>query len=108
MNTIAYADEWAAEARAEGKDYNAVRLQIQGRAMKDHPIVLGMVTHVNYDAKSDRYIAKFGPGSTARVSVPVAEFLLLHAEGGGQKPVVYAHMHAGVIDSVLLLFLTRG
>ena len=108
MNTIAYADEWAAEAREAGKDYNEVRREIQDRALEEHPILLGIVTHVNYDAKSDRYIIKNGTGSTVRVSIAVAEFLLTQNELGGMKPTVYARMKAGTIDSVLLLYLTRG
>lgn len=108
-NVIAYADDWAAEARAAGEDYKQVRATVQDRATAEHPIYLGMVTGVTYDSKTDRYIAKWDV-SSAKVSNDVAEFMLreIYSAKRTARPTVYVHMTDGVIDGALLLFLSRS
>lgn len=108
-NKIVYADEMAAEARATGMNYNEVRAKLQADAIAEHPIYLGIVDAVNYIDKSDRYVAKFDK-SSARLSTSAAEFLLQHALGSSRttmRPTVNAHSENGIIDAVLLTFLSR-
>lgn len=106
-NELAYADEWADDARAAGADYNVARGIVQARATLNHPVYLGIVTAVVYDSKTDRYIVKFSEGSSAKATNDAAEFLLTHSFSIGMRPTVYAHMQDGAIDGVLLLFLSR-
>lgn len=112
-NTVAYADEWAQEARNAGKDYALVRGEIQTRSTEHTPMYLGVCTGVTYDSKNDRYTAKFGRStpsgfSTVKVTDEVAQFLLTHQRNGSNAvPTVYAHMTKGTIDLVLLMFLSR-
>jgi hypothetical protein len=110
MNTIAYASEWADEARAAGGDYNTVRASIQDRATKDHPTYLGIVTKIVYNDKTDRYIVHHGDGDTSKATMAAALFLKQENAHPSRtmRPTVYAHFDAeGSIDSVLLLFLSR-
>jgi len=105
---IAYADEWAADARALGLDYNAVRAQLERNANADTPIYLGICNAVVYSDKTDRYSARFDK-NVLRVTNEVAKFLLTNRAipSFGPAPTVNAHMTDGVIDAVLLLFLSR-
>lgn len=111
MNTIAYASEWLDEARSRS-DYANARVEIQARATAETPMYLGTITSVTYSDKSDRYTAKFGGGSSVKVSNDVAEYLLTHANLGGATsgplPTVYAKMDNGWIVRVLLLFVSRS
>ena len=112
VGTKAYADEWAQSARIQGMHYDQVRALIQERATQGHPMYLGIVSSVNYLEKTDRYVIKFGSGpSTAKITNEAAQFLLCEAWPHGEqvaRPTVYAHMTDGVIDSVLLLFVSRS
>jgi hypothetical protein len=109
-NTIAYANEWADEARKGGASYDEARAAIQQRALADHPVYLGIVNGVNYDSKNDRYVVKFGT-SSAKATNDAAAFLIQHAVSKGAigqaLPTVYAHITEGAIDAVLLLFIYR-
>jgi hypothetical protein len=108
-HVLAYADEWADEARrTESADYAAAVAAVQARARANHPTYFGIITAVVYNDKSDRYIVKFGEGSSVKAMDEAAEFLLTHAFGHGMRPTVYGHMASGVLDGVLLLFLSRG
>lgn len=117
MNAIAYADEWAEEARTAARaaassdgaswDYNAVRAAIQARIAADYPMYLGIVTSVTYNEKVNRYVIKFDT-SSARITNDVAAYLLTEGNRASMKPTVYAHMADGVIDAVLLLYLSRS
>lgn len=110
---IAYANEWADEARAAGGDYAAVRAEIQRRATADTPMYLGTVTSINCDTKTDRYVAKVANGhttSTVKLTNETAAFILTNGMPNAYRtmlPSVYARMTDGVIDDVLLLFLSR-
>jgi hypothetical protein len=118
-NIVAYATDWANEARATGADYKAAYAAVQQykaayaavqqRARAEHPVYLGTVTAVTYNDKTDRYVVKFGEGSTAKATNDVAEFLLTHALGSthSARPTVYAHFTDGLIDGALALFLAR-
>lgn len=107
---VAYADEWADEARAQGGDYPNVRQMIEDRATADTPIYLGVIIKVTYVSAKDHYVGHTGTGVTIRVSNAVAQFLLQHANMNsnyGAKPTVYAKMEDGIITDVTLLFLSR-
>lgn len=108
-NVVVYADDLASEIRQTTSDYKAVSAGVQARATAFHPVYLGMVTSVNYLEKSDRYVVKFSD-SSAKVTDDVAEFLLTEVFRSTRmaRPTVYAHMSGGVIDAVLLLFLSRN
>jgi hypothetical protein len=107
--TILYADELAAEARERGESYKEAREYVQTKALSQHPLYLGMITSVNYDSKTDRYVVKFD-GGTVKATNDVAKFLLTEVFNPMQqaRPVVYAHMNQeGAVSSVLLLFVSR-
>lgn len=109
-NVIAYAADWADEARAAGQDYNAVRALVQQRSLADHPTHLGMVDRINYLEKSDRYVVKTGNGDTFKLTNDAAIFLIRENAhpSRSMRPSVYAHFNdSGEIDSVLLLFISR-
>lgn len=110
-NRIVWASEMAEAARAAGGDYKAVRAAVQAEAERDTPIYIGIVEGVNYNDKRDCYVAHWVASaqgkSSARVTNEVATFLLTHAFSGQAKPTVYAHMDAGIVDAVLLMFVSR-
>ena len=104
-NRFVYSDELAAVARETGLPYNEIWPKIEAEVRADHPIYLGIVDAVVYVAEKDRYVAKFGK-SSARIANDAATFLLTHAFNHA-KPTVYARMTDGIIDGVLLMFLSR-
>lgn len=108
-NVVVYANELAEEARAAGADWQEARKQVQKRALENHPTYIGMVTAVTHNDKTDRYMVKFDHG-TLKATNEVAIFLLtevFHVTNQG-RPIVYAHIDdQGVMDGVLLMFLTR-
>jgi len=110
-NSIAYAEEWGTQARSSGLSYDAARAEVQRQATEHTPIYLGYIASVNHYAARDCYTVKYGRSSSARVSNEVAAYLMEHAlSGRGPNqaiPTVYAHMTDGIIDAVLLLFISR-
>lgn len=111
---IVYASELADQARAKGGSYSEAAKHVRTEVLKDHPIHLSIVTAVDFDSKTDRYVVKFAgygqsKSSSAKVTNEVAEFLLRERwhPARSAAPDAYAHMTDGKIDSVLLLFLSR-
>lgn len=108
-NVIAYASEWADEARKAGGSYDTVRKAVEDKALENHPVYLGMVTRITYNEKVDRYVVKYGPDdNTAKCTTDVAVFLMREVShpSRSMRPTVYAHFNdEGAIDGALLLFL---
>ncbi len=70
--------------RGNMESYHAAAERIQDEL--NTPIELGFLAKVNYDTKTDRYVAVFeGQEKTAqiRVSEDVAEFLITNLRSGG-------------------------
>jgi hypothetical protein len=109
-NRIAFADEWADEARAAGKTEradNAEMIELRRRALERTPTYLGICNGVHYDSKGSTYIAKF-EGASLKVTDDVAEYLLTNKTHNTMLPTIYARMEKGVIVEVLLLFVSRA
>jgi len=103
--TIAFAHELAEPFRQQGLEGRAIWNGVQQEAMKDNPIILGIVNSVTYDSKTDHYIVKFCV-STAKATNEVAEALLRELSNPARdaKPTVYAKMTDGAITSVFCLY----
>lgn len=103
-NQVVYAEDILDQIKAK-------RMSANQWVEEWYPIYLGVITKIVYDSKVDRYTAQFGEGSSVRVAVDVAQFLIQHAVAKGQfgkpLPTVHAIMEDGIVVSVTALFLSR-
>ncbi len=115
-NQLIFLDEVInAECEAHGKGsaqavvngWSEARNVVHARLQTEFPIHFGVLISVNYDAKSDRYTAKFDGRTTVRVSTDVAEFLLLHRQHGTALPTINGTMTNGIVDAVAVIFLSK-
>lgn len=97
--------------KAHGLTFATAHVQVKADIDAEYPMGLGIVTRVTYLDKADQYVIRFGASGigthTAKVTPEVAEHLLTHGFRSGAKPFVHAHMADGLIDGVLLVYLSR-
>lgn len=109
-NKIVYTEDRYTELGYSGVPSTEISQLMEKEITDEYPMYLGIVNAVNYDTKTDRYIAKIDK-SSVKVTNGVAQFLLQHAIIGrayGPLPTVYARMSGGEIVEVCLRFLSKG